>query len=29
MGAPGRNAAAEVLREAKCPNRMSDAYAVL
>ena len=29
MGAPGRNAAAEVLREAKLPNRMSDAYAVL
>ena len=29
MGAPGRNAAAEVLREAKRPNRMSDAYAVL
>ena len=30
MGAPGRNAAAEILREAKKPARdMSDAYAVL
>jgi len=29
MGAPGRNAAAEVLREAKRPLGMSDAYAVL
>ncbi len=29
MGAPGRNAAAEVLREARLPSPMSDAYAVL
>jgi phytoene dehydrogenase-like protein len=29
MGAPGRNAAAEVLREAKLPQTMRDAYAVL
>ena len=29
MGAPGRNAAAEVLREAKVPAGMSDAYAVI
>ena len=29
MGAPGRNAAAEVLREARLPLGMSDAYAVL
>jgi phytoene dehydrogenase-like protein len=29
MGAPGRNAAAEVLREMKMPTGMSDAYAVL
>jgi len=29
MGAPGRNAAAEVLREAKLPLGMRDAYAVL
>ena len=29
MGAPGRNAAAEVLREARLPNTMRDAYAVL
>ena len=29
MGAPGRNAAAEVLREMKRPSGMSDAYAVL
>lgn len=30
MGAPGRNAAAEILREAKAPrHHMSDAYAVL
>ncbi|MDT8856393.1 NAD(P)/FAD-dependent oxidoreductase [Paracoccaceae bacterium Fryx2] len=29
MGAPGRNAAAEVLREARLPAKMSDAYAVL
>ncbi len=29
MGAPGRNAAAEVLREARMPSGMSDAYAVL
>jgi phytoene dehydrogenase-like protein len=29
MGAPGRNAAAEVLREMKRPNGMSDAYAVI
>ncbi len=29
MGAPGRNAAAEVLRDAKRPTMMSDAYAVL
>ena len=29
MGAPGRNAAAEVLREARLPNGMRDAYAVL
>ena len=29
MGAAGRNAAAEVLREARLPNPMSDAYAVL
>ncbi|MFN4100461.1 MAG: phytoene desaturase family protein [Pararhodobacter sp.] len=29
MGAPGRNAAAEVLREARLPNPMSDAYAIL
>jgi len=29
MGAPGRNAAAEVLREARLPSPMRDAYAVL
>jgi phytoene dehydrogenase-like protein len=29
MGAPGRNAAAEILRDAKMPLGMSDAYAVL
>ena len=29
MGAPGRNAAAEVLREARLPQPMSDAYVVL
>lgn len=29
MGAPGRNAAAEVLRDMKMPATMSDAYAVL
>ncbi|MCX7889808.1 MAG: NAD(P)/FAD-dependent oxidoreductase [Rhodobacteraceae bacterium] len=29
MGAPGRNAAAEILREMKLPAGMSDAYAVL
>jgi len=29
MGAPGRNAAAEILREMKRPTGMSDAYAVL
>lgn len=29
MGAPGRNAAAEILRELKKPSGMSDAYAVL
>jgi hypothetical protein len=30
MGAPGRNAAAEILRELKVPTTaMSDAYAVL
>jgi len=29
MGAPGRNAAAEVLREARMASDMSDAYAVL
>jgi phytoene dehydrogenase-like protein len=29
MGAPGRNAAAEILREARRPATMSDAYAVL
>ncbi len=29
MGAPGRNAAAEVLRDARLPLGMSDAYAVL
>jgi phytoene dehydrogenase-like protein len=29
MGAPGRNAAAEVLRELRKPTDMSDAYAVL
>ena len=29
MGAPGRNAAAEVLREMRHPSGMSDAYAVL
>lgn len=29
MGAPGRNAAAEILREARAPATMSDAYAVL
>ena len=29
MGAPGRNAAAEILRDLKLPATMSDAYAVL
>jgi len=29
MGAPGRNAAAEILREIRAPATMSDAYAVL
>jgi hypothetical protein len=29
MGAPGRNAAAEILLDAKLPGGMSDAYAVL
>jgi phytoene dehydrogenase-like protein len=29
MGAPGHNAAAEILRDLKTPNLMSDAYAVL
>ena len=29
MGAPGRNAAAEILRSIGKPSRMSDAYAVL
>ncbi len=29
MGAPGRNAASEILREARLPKPMSDAYAVL
>lgn len=29
MGAPGRNAAAEILRDMKKPNPMSEAYAVL
>ena len=29
MGAPGRNAAAEILRDLKKPLPMSDAYAVL
>jgi phytoene dehydrogenase-like protein len=29
MGAPGRNAAAEILRELAKPSPMSDAYAVL
>lgn len=29
MGAPGRNAAAEILMDAKIPGGMSDAYAVL
>ncbi|MEX0969348.1 MAG: NAD(P)/FAD-dependent oxidoreductase [Paracoccaceae bacterium] len=28
MGAPGRNAAAEILRETRGPNQISDAYAV-
>ncbi|MCB2134898.1 MAG: NAD(P)/FAD-dependent oxidoreductase [Rhodobacteraceae bacterium] len=29
MGAPGRNAAAEILRDISAPSNMSDAYAVL
>jgi phytoene dehydrogenase-like protein len=29
MGAPGRNAAAEILRDARMPTDMSDAYAVI
>ena len=29
MGAPGRNAAAEILRDLRVPSNMSDAYAVL
>jgi phytoene dehydrogenase-like protein len=29
MGAPGRNAAAEILRELKSPTKMSEPYAVL
>jgi phytoene dehydrogenase-like protein len=29
MGAPGRNAAAEILQDARMPSNMSDAYAVL
>lgn len=28
MGAPGRNAAAEILRSLKRPSGMSDAYAI-
>jgi phytoene dehydrogenase-like protein len=29
MGAPGRNAAAEILRDLKSPTKMSEPYAVL
>jgi hypothetical protein len=29
MGAPGRNAAAEILRAVRRPSEMRDAYAVL
>jgi phytoene dehydrogenase-like protein len=29
MGAPGRNAAAEILRDARLGTDMSDAYAIL